>query len=377
MRVAVEVDYSSSGMRGGHHLINQLLSQFAVLDRQTEYLVFGFFYRDFDAKIQQVRLPEAANINLWVKRWPQSLVSRLEWDFKLPLIEFWLGLKGVDVYHCFRPPVRGGDRMVLTMPDITPRTHPDWHDAEGHRLWQRVTLPGLMKAKRIMTLSRYIKEDIVRELNIPEQRVRDVPLGIDHAVFKPVGNADSLEQARKKYRLPEQFFLMVGPLDDVTNFRAVVEAMAGPLAVDLPPVVVVGPLDGYARRMQVLAQERGVANRFIWTGYLFHGDLALLYNMALALVYPSLLRGTELPPYEAMACGLPVITSLDEVVADAGLLIDARSAQDILKSLRIVCESPSLRLNLRQRGLKRAAEFSWERTAKETLQLYKEVAGSA
>jgi glycosyltransferase involved in cell wall biosynthesis len=103
--------------------------------------------------------------------------------------------------------------------------------------------------------------------------------------------------------------------------------------------------------------------------------LAGIYNLAEALFHPSLLPGTELPPFEAMSCGKLVVTSLDETVADAGILIDPRSAAEIGAAMRRVWESPGLAQGFAEKALARGRIFTWERTARETLAAYREICG--
>ena len=115
-------------------------------------------------------------------------------------------------------------------------------------------------------------------------------------------------------------------------------------------------------------------------GYVPEADLAALMNGALAFVYPSLYEGFGLPPLEAMACGTPVITSnrssLPEVVGDAALLVDPERTRDLADAMGRVVDDAPLREELRERGLKRAQEFSWERTARLTAQVYERACGS-
>jgi len=114
------------------------------------------------------------------------------------------------------------------------------------------------------------------------------------------------------------------------------------------------------------------------TGYLPEEELPLFYNHAVALVYPSLYEGFGLPVIEAMACGAPVLTSrtssLGEIAHDAALLVDPHSEDELAEGLRSLAADAGLRQSLRARGTERAALFSWERTARETVAVYREVA---
>lgn len=376
MRFAIEFDYSGAGLRGGGHILYQALDRMARLDASSEFLCFGFFFKDYAAKLRQLRAPAHPNVKPCLRRWPQSLVISAEWKWGVPVIESYLSFKNVDAYHCFRPPPRFGNTLVNCY-DITPVIRPQWHNPGSLWLWRSIYEPGLKGAKRILTFCEHTRDDLVRELKIAPERIKIAHLGVDLELFRPVTEPSALEPFRRKYALPERFFLMVGPLDAVCNFKAVVGALAGwRRSGGEPPIVVaVGPVDDYVRGLQRLAAESGVADRFLWTGYVHHEDLAFIYNLADALLHPSLLPGAELPPLEAMACGTPVITSLEENIGEAGLLIDAQSEADVGRAMRALWEAPQLRRRLGASGLERARGFGWERTAREMLAAYRETAG--
>jgi glycosyltransferase involved in cell wall biosynthesis len=124
-------------------------------------------------------------------------------------------------------------------------------------------------------------------------------------------------------------------------------------------------------------QQAGLAGRVLFPGYVDDADLPALYSAAAVFVYPSLYEGFGLPPLEAMACGAPVISthaaSLPEVVGDAALLIDPTDTGALAQALADVLTQPALQADLRARGLRRAAGFSWERCAAETLAVYAHV----
>jgi glycosyltransferase involved in cell wall biosynthesis len=124
-------------------------------------------------------------------------------------------------------------------------------------------------------------------------------------------------------------------------------------------------------------QQAGLEGRVIFPGYVDDADLPALYRAATVFVYPSLYEGFGLPPLEAMACGTPVISSnaasLPEVVGDAARLIDPADSEALAQALHDVLTQPALQADLRQRGQRRAAQFSWQRCAAETLAVYSAV----
>lgn len=376
MRIAIEVDFSESGARGGTHYLNHLVANLPAIMPQDEFLLFGFFFTNYEKKSAQFPIPPSPRVQRCIRRWPQSLVKRIEWGWGLPLINSCLNLKDVDVYHAWRPPNRGLDRVVLTVPDICPLTHPEYVNPQAITSWKRMVLPGILNAKRIATYSQATADYLVKLLGIDERRIGITHLGADPLTFKPLRGDPRLEEVRTRLRLPKKFILMVGPFDVVTNFTSIVDALIlwKKSGGELPEIVAVAPIDDYVRGLQHRCKEAGLAERFHWTGYVFHADLALIYNLATALIHPSRLPGIEMPPYEAMASGTPVVTSLAETIDSSGLLIDADSPAEINSALRRVWESDSLRRNLSERGLVRAAQFTWKRTARETAILYREVA---
>lgn len=369
MKVTIENDYAGGGAaRGGTHYLRHLLANVARVAPENEYESFAFFFKDYAKKAAQIKSP--SGVSSRILRWPQSLVYRAEWSRGLPVIE--AALRGTDVYHCVRVPKYMGERCAVVQADITPVTHPQWHTKESQAVWERITLPGLWMAKRIITFSEASKRDMVRELGLPAEKIRITRLGVDHEVFKPRPKEWSRDYTRMAYGLPDKFFLMVGPLDPVCDFAAVVKAVKL-LGKDAPKIVVVTSRDNYAIKQVLFARDEGVGDNFIWPGYIPHHDLAAVYNLATALIHPSKLPGWELPPLEAMACGTPVITTLEENVGRTGWLLSSSASdpENIVKGFRL--DEAKLR-RMSEGGLALAVEYTWECTARETLKVWREVA---
>ena len=144
-----------------------------------------------------------------------------------------------------------------------------------------------------------------------------------------------------------------------------------------PSLVIAGKAQWRESEVFQAAQQAGLEGRVVFPGYVDDADLPALYSAATVFVDPSLYEGFGLPPLEAMACGTPVISthaaSLPEVVGDAALLIDPTDTAALTQALHDILSQPALHADLRQRGLDRAAQFSWERCAAETLAVYADV----
>ncbi len=255
-------------------------------------------------------------------------------------------------------PVAVSDQVV-TIHDTSVLEHPEWF-AASFRLWYRLLYPWLAKrARSVLTVSEHSRRSIIRVLKVPEDKVISIPNGVNLTRFQPCDSG----YAREKYGLPERYVLFVGSLDPRKNLARLL--LAWEQLADHPDVtlVIAGSRTGIFRPVAIPPRSERV--RYI--GYVADEDLADLYAGALLFIMPSLFEGFGLTILEAMACGLPVITSavgaLPEVAGDAALLVDPYSVESLVSALRKLLSEEKQRALLRQRGLDRARRFSWERSA--------------
>lgn len=284
----------------------------------------------------------------------------------------------VDLFHAttLSVPREHLGPLVVTVYDLTFLTHPRCHTLDN----RTHCLAGLARAlccgARIIAISRHTRRELVERLAVPGDRVTVVYPAAD-ARFAPT--PDPAVPAR--LGLPGPYLLSLGTLEPRKNFPAVVEAFARlPGEVRGEHLLAVAGAQGWlAPDLEARAREAGVADRVRFLGPVDDGDLPALYSGAAAFVYPSLAEGFGLPPLEAMACGAPVVasslTSLPEVVGEAGLLVDPREPEALAGALAGLLGDPGRRSALSKAGQERAATFSWRRAARETLAVYRQAAG--
>ena len=267
---------------------------------------------------------------------------------------------------------------VVTIHDATLWLYPKYHPRRRILAMRPVIPLGARRAKAIIAVSANTKRDLVRTLNIPEDKVyviHEAPA----PQFQPVASGAALEIVRSRYRLPDHFVLYVGTIEPRKNLTRLLEAFA------------MLQRDGYASHGLVLAGCQGWAGTSVQNtierlrlqgavrllGYVSIDDLVALYNLAGALVFPSLYEGFGLPIVEAMACGTPVVMSpngsLEEIAGGAAELVDPTAAESIALGLRRVLGDSARRAELRDLGLARARQFSWQRAAVETHEVYANV----
>jgi glycosyltransferase involved in cell wall biosynthesis len=321
-------------------------------------------------------------------RWPNFFVSQTLPH--TPLVRIPLTLSAelrrnpVDVLHVqFTAPPLAPCPLVVSIHDLSFEHLPDTFKRRS-RIQLRLTVrSSARRAARILALSENVRQDIIETYGIPPERVTMIPLAApDH--FAPVTEEDELRRVRHTYNIVGEYILSVGSIQPRKNLARLVRAYARLRderpGVKLPKLVLVGKKAWlYDETLQVI-EESGAGDQILLTGYVSESDLPALYSGAICFVYPSYFEGFGLPPLEAMKCGAPVIvgnqTSLPEVVGDAGLMVDPFDEAEIASALARLIDNPDLRDQLRVKGLKRAAQFSWHDTARRTLEVYEQVAGA-
>jgi glycosyltransferase involved in cell wall biosynthesis len=303
-----------------------------------------------------------------------SRPARLAWEqTQLPAA---LERLGADVLHSTHHtlPVRPMHaRRIVTMHDVTFFRLRDRYPPVRRLYMQTSTRLAARVADAIIVPSRAVRDDVTRTLGVPAEKVRVVYEAAAEQ-YRPVVRGPAEATARRA-GIDPPYLLSVGSLEPGKNRGRIIRALRHlrDAGVDAR-LAVVGQKAWRYEQDFALARELGMEDRIEWLGYVPAEDMPALYSAATAFVFPSLYEGFGLPVLEAMACGTPVITSevsaTAEVAGDAALLVDPQSVPAIADALRRVLTDEALRCDLRERGLRRAAEFSWARAAEETHALY-------
>jgi glycosyltransferase involved in cell wall biosynthesis len=281
-----------------------------------------------------------------------------------------------DLYHSpyYLMPYRPGTPALLTVYDLIPLLFPEHVSFRAGLLFRWATALALRVAGHVLTPSEATRRDLLSVYHLPAEKVTSVPLAAD-PTLRPRPAAE-IEAVCRKHGLPEGYVLYLGSNKPHKNLVRLVETWARLQAQPLP-LVIAGAWDPRYPEPRLRAKALGLRQSVLWIGPIPESDLPALYTGATAFVFPSLYEGFGLPALEAMACGAPVvcarIPSLLEVGADAVLQFDPTSVAAMADALKRALADPDLRADLRQRGLTRAARFSWERTARQTLRVYREM----
>jgi alpha-1,3-rhamnosyl/mannosyltransferase len=293
----------------------------------------------------------------------------------LPALDWLAG--SPDVFHASvlvrRPP--RGPKLTATIHDMTafilPRLHPG-----SNREAEQAFASLARRADALIAVSEVTKQDAVRVLGIPEEKITVIHSGIPHAFFSPEEAAK--EVVRKKYGLRRQFVLFVGTIEPRKNIGTLLDAIES-----LPATlrqhwdfVVAGPA-GWASRHTMSRLRNDKVVRYL--GYVEEAMLPGLTAAASVFVYPSLYEGFGFPVVQAMAAGVPVITSnvsaLPEIAGEAALLVDPQSQSELHHALSRLMTTEGLRTTLGAAGRQRAERFHWEKCAEQSLEFFRNVIG--
>lgn len=377
MKIGIDARWIFKELSGIGSYTRELIRHLVSLAPAHEFVVYFSdpFLRDRTAA--EIDLSRAPNFSTSLL--PFSLFS-VRNQLRLPSL---LAEADLDVFHSpnYMIPLRafprlkpGRTRCVTTIHDLIPLMFPDY----APRAWKRRFFPlyrWLMhevarRSDLILTDSCSARDDVIRYLSLPAERVLAIPLGVDPRFQPLAGKAPRAKQA----------ILWVGRADPYKNLVGLIEAFAAlrkqyKLPLELR---IVGPQDRRYPEAAQCAASLGVADAVVWLGYLNDDRLLIEYQTADIFVQPSLYEGFGLPVLEAFACGTPVICSnkgsLPEVAGGAALIVQPHDTIGLAEAMRSVLTDSHLARDMRARGLRQAQKFNWEATARMTMAAYKKAA---
>ena len=290
----------------------------------------------------------------------------------------------LDLLHCPLnvQPIATTCPVVLTIHDLTFIRFPERFSRLKQRYLATLTRYSARRARRILADSAATRDDIVTAFGVPAGRI-DVVYAACDPDFRPIDRADPEQVAfRRAHNLPDRFILYLATLEPRKNVDRLVHAYARLVKRGLPHTLVLagGKGWGYEKIFRAI-EEHGLADRVILPGYVSRDEQPRWYNAADLFVYPSQYEGFGLPPLEAMACGVPVVTSnsssLPEVVGSAGITVNVDDVEALADAMAAVLLDPAEAARLRVLGVQQAATFTWESAAAACVAAYRQAAGSA
>jgi glycosyltransferase involved in cell wall biosynthesis len=310
-------------------------------------------------------------------------VARSRWDTASPWRRIaWeqtalaRAAQGLELLHglAFVTPAAAACPTVVTVHDLSFVRFPEAFRPFNRNYLNWATRMSVRRAARVIAVSECTRRDVIDLLGVAPERVVTVPNGVG-AEFGPAPAAQ-VEAFRRQAGLPERFILYVGTLEPRKNLERLVDAYAAwrSRTSSPAPLVIGGGKGWFYRSIFARVQALGLEEQVLFPGFIPAEALPWWYRAAALFVYPSRFEGFGLPVLEAMASGTPVVTStagaLAEVAGDAALAADPDDTAGLAGAIERALAEPDLAAQMAAAGLRRAAGYSWERTARETAAVY-------
>lgn len=393
MRIGIDIRWlqrssSSRSFDGISRYSFNLISNLIELDPTNDYIFFISENKEipgippFEGKYRHL---SARKLKKTLKLPVASWALNLAWCMLQEQVSVVPELKhhNLDIYHCMQqldlPYGVNRCRTVVTVHDMAYALFPHFFLQNRMSRWVYQTRVGtIKKASKIIAVSKNTKKDLVKLLQIPENRIEVIPEGVEPK-FCPVQDLDKIEAIKRKYNISEEYVFHVGGFSPTKNLHSLLLAFKGLVRAHREDVTLVlagntGSVSPYEKRVRRDIEELQLGKKVVIANAVCDNDLVLLYNGATLFVYPSLYEGFGLPPLEAMACGTPVIastsSSLPELIGDAGILVDPHNVDEITLAMFKVLSSSQLRNEMIAKEIRRSKLFSWRNTARNTLAVY-------
>lgn len=377
IRVAIDLTALTAQHSGVDRYLKELVFHLGRIDTRNNYTVF---LNVADRRLFANRLPANFRLRAWCLR-PRPVRFLLE-QAVLPAASSVLGADVVHSPSFLMPYCRGRQRHLLTVHDMTFFSMPQVHTTlRRSATFRRLVMTSIRRAHLINVPSRTTRDAILEWLpDMPPEKVCVTEYGVS-SCFHPAPQ-EQVSRETRRLGLPESYVLFVGTIEPRKNLDLLVESyrkmvLAGEISEHL---VLAGKLgSGYQPLLEQIERTK-LRDRVHLLGFVPEPDLPWLYRGARLFVYPSLSEGFGFPPLEAMACGVPVIStlgsSLEENLHGAAELIPTKDANALAELMHRLLRDEALREQRRDVGLRRAAAFRWENTARRVLECYLALAGS-
>ena len=367
MHIAIDAHSVGAQLAGNETYAVNLIEALAEIDQSNQYTLY---------------VTQQSAADRFTNRWPNFKVKRTLPHtplVRIPLIlSAELRRNPAEVLHVqYTAPPLAPCAVVATIHDLSFEHLPETFKRRSRAQLRLTVRRTARHAAQILTLSEFSRRDVIETYGIDPERVAVTPAAAA-AHFRPVTNETDLRRIRATYGIEGDYVLALGSIQPRKNLVRLINAYSSLRKqrqnIAMPRLVIAGKRGWLEGETMRAAELSAAAHDIRFIGYVVEANLPALFSGAICFAYPSYFEGFGLSVLEAMQCGTPVIagnrTSLPEVAGDAAVLVDPFDETAIAEALRSLVENPDRRADLRVKGLERAKRFSWQQTARLTLQAY-------
>jgi glycosyltransferase involved in cell wall biosynthesis len=363
-----------------HHLANQLTR----LDRENEYVIVAnpanaLEFTPLQRENLQCHVVAGSPLTIAARRFGRRALANVLGRGVAGETVAGAAQLDLDLIHCFPGYIDGfawDVPAILTVADVQHEYHPEFFDREELEARQALFRPSIERALHVIAISEFTRRTILDKYGIAGEKVSVVPLGVDARFFTPV-SPTRIAAVRRKHELPEDYCIYPANLWPHKNHLRLLDAWRELAAEKRPHLVLTGAQTRLHTPLRESIEENGLTHHVSWLGFVDAADLPALLAGARLMVFPSLFEGFGMPVVEAMAAQCPVAcaqaTALPEVAGEAALFFDPLRTDSIAGAVDRLWNDAELRERLRPAGKAQARRWTWQRTALETLKLYRQM----
>jgi glycosyltransferase involved in cell wall biosynthesis len=344
----------------------------AILEQQLAEVGYFCNGRFQETMPEQTGAPRGGNLPCWLR----EILREVRFKYIENRLQKVARNRTFDVYHetgAF-PLIENSELpTVMTIYDLSMVKFKHCHPADRVRLFERHFYKRAEAVDHFITISEFVRQEIIETFHFPPEKVTAIPLGVDNA-FTEKSEAD-VSRYKEEKNLPDRYILTVGTHEPRKNIATLIRAMMH--TKEKYTLVSIGWSGWLNSEFHQEVRRLNMEERILFLGHVPDDEVALLYSGASLMVYPSLYEGFGLPILEAMACGCPVIcsntSSMPEVAGNAAILVSPKDETGLAEAIDTVMQDREYSKQLIESGHKRAGEFSWDYTAQKTVSIFEKV----
>lgn len=347
-----------------------------ILMRMPQYNEYSYQLNYFSLGYSKEQLE---NVAKYVKfgyhlnkcKWFHDVIYRFIWNYFLIPYKLFFGNRA-DITFFFNyvipPGVKG--KKITIVHDMAYKAYPETVRKRTRRLLDLALEKSCARADRIITVSEFSKQELIKYLGIRSDKIVVMPNGVDFSLYHPNYEEKEVAKIKKKYSIEGKYFLYLGTLEPRKNIERLILAYAKLIREtnEVPKLVLAGRKGWMYNSIFETVKTLKLENNVIFTGYIEAKDTPILMKGAEIFLFPSLYEGFGMPPLEAMACGTPVlvsnVSSLPEIVGEAGIFVDPFSIDSIEQGLLSLTKNQRIRDELILKGLQRVRKYSWDKAVR-------------
>ena len=375
MRIAIDYTAAIRQKAGIGNYVRRLVDALLAQDSVNSYTLLTS-----GRPTRERPFPQADNVRGRSIYIPDRYLNIIWYRWRLPLYTTYFSGQ-VDIYHgpdFALPPTGKTLRKVVTVHDLAFLEHPEYAVPSLAATLGKVGPEAVAAADVVCTVSEEVNRTLIKHFHTPREKLTVIPNGVS-PYFRRIIDPILLQATHHKFGLKHPLVLGVGTLEPRKNHIGLIKAFYQAQKKKKGPAMLAlaGGKGWLYEETQNLVEELKLTKKVRFLGRVTDLELVTLYNMADVFAFPSFAEGFGVPPLEAMACGTPVITSnissLPEVVGDAGLLIDPHNTGELSAAIMRILEDKQLQEDLRQKGFERVKQFTWQESARKMLTVYQKL----